>query len=36
MHPRDMATLLDLQEEDEYLAGEPARAQERLRLHGLG
>jgi hypothetical protein len=35
MHPRDLATLLDLYEEDVYQAGEPARAAERRRMHGL-
>lgn len=36
MHPRDLATMLDVIEEDEYQAGEPERQRKRRELHGLG
>jgi hypothetical protein len=35
MHPRDLATLLELHEEAMYAAGEPARQAARLEAHGL-
>jgi hypothetical protein len=35
MHPRDLATLLDLFDEAVYAAGDDERKRKRLEAHGL-
>lgn len=35
MHPRDLATFLDLFDEAVYEAGEPERKRKRMEAHGL-